>query len=448
MVKRILIVDDDPGMAAAMSGVLARKGCAVDTAADGREALGKIGSRDYPVLITDLRMPGMDGNELVRQVHGIHPSTRIIVVTAHGTVASAVDCVRNGAVEYLQKPFSPDALAAAVEAAFQENGNAGSCDPAGDSEEIVAVDPATLASLQMARKAALTDATILLEAESGAGKEVFARLIHRESARRKGPFVAVNCAALPRELLEAELFGHSKGAFTGAVRERRGHFQAAGGGTLFLDEIGEMSTDLQGRLLRVLQDHIVQPIGSETAVRIDVRVVAATNKNLREQVSLGKFREDLYYRLRVVPIRIPPLRERPGDIEPLVRRFLARFGGNEEAINPHAMEMLLCHRWPGNVRELQNCIQRAMILAGGGELLPAHIDLEPGFREREPEPGRPSSVRTLEDAERETVRRTLVRTGGNRSKAAEALGISPRTLRHKLKQWRDAGKPVAVPAGG
>jgi two-component system response regulator FlrC len=315
--------------------------------------------------------------------------------------------------------------------------------PTPENPDIVAEDPATQAAMELALRAARADVTVLLEAESGAGKEVFARLIHRESPRREGPFVAVNCAALPRELLEAELFGHVKGAFTGALRDRKGHFEAADGGTLLLDEIGEMSPDLQSRILRVVQDHMVQPVGSETITRVNVRLVAATNRNLREEVAAGRFREDLYYRLRVLPIRIPPLRERPADVEPLATRFARLFGGPEACMTPAALRLLLGHTWPGNVRELQNAIQRATILAGDGPIDVQHLDLEPSLR---PIDGAIAAPLSLDGAERDTIRRILEKTRGNRTEAAAALGISPRTLRHKLKQYRDGGAPLAEPA--
>ncbi len=438
MSERILVVDDEPSMALAMERTLRRSGYRVDVAGDGREAMARLARQDYEIVFTDLRMPGVDGYELLKRIRTLSPSMRVVVVTAFGTVDSAVSCVRDGAVDYLQKPFSPEALTRAAERALREGRRTVS---ESDEPDLVAEDPATLHAVGLAVGAAHSEATVLLEAESGAGKEVFARLIHRESPRAAGPFVAVNCAALPRELLEAELFGHVKGAFTGAHRDRKGHFQMADGGTLLLDEIGEMSPDLQGRLLRVLQDRGVQPVGSESRVRIDVRVIGATNRNLREQVAAGRFREDLYYRLRVMPIRIPPLRERPGDIEPLALRFARRFGGARAELTRGALELLRAHAWPGNVRELQNAMQRAAILAGDGPIESRHLDLEPALR---PVTDRAdcASGSTLEEAEREAIRRILITTRGNRTRAAQALGISPRTLRHKLKRYRDEGRPL------
>jgi DNA-binding NtrC family response regulator len=442
MAERILIVDDEPGMALAMAEVLRRKGYDVDTVHGGQDALAALARRAYRAMFTDLRMPGMDGRELLRRVRTLAPAVRVVVVTAYATVQSAVSCVRDGAIDYLMKPFSPEALEKAAAAALKSGAAQA---PDWDKQNVVAADPALVAALDLARRAAASDVTVLLEAESGAGKEVFARLIHRESPRRHGPFVAVNCAALPRELLEAELFGHSRGAFTGAHRDRRGHFQVADGGTLLLDEIGEMNPDLQARLLRVLQDRVIQPVGSEDPLRVDVRVIAATNRCLRDEMLSGRFREDLYYRLRVLPIRIPPLRERPADIEPLARMFARHFGGPDADLTPAAMARLRAHAWPGNVRELQNALQRAAILAGESPIDAGHLDLEPA---PDGQPGGEDSKTplSLEDAERETIRNVLIRTKGNRSEAAAALGISPRTLRHKLKRFRDAGQPVLEPA--
>jgi len=436
MSERILVVDDERQMLVAMSSVLRRRGFVVDTADRGAQALSLLAHRDYGLLVSDLRMPGMDGQELLRRARALRRDLRVIVVTAHGTVASAVACVREGATNYLLKPFSPEALEQSAKEALRGEGAATEDIPI----DFVAEDPTTIHVVDMAARAARTEATILLEAESGAGKEVFARFIHRNSRRSEGPFVAVNCAALPRELLEAELFGHSRGAFTGAVRERKGHFQVADRGTLFLDEVGEMSADLQSRLLRVLQDCLVQPVGCEAPVAVDLRVIAATNRCLRDEVSCGRFREDLYYRLNVLPIRIPPLRERPGDIAPLATRFARRLAGPQVRLTPAGLERLRAHCWPGNVRELENVIQRATLVAGNGPIDACHLEPEPAPRI---EQSGPSAALSLEEAEWEAISKALSESAGNRTEAAATLGISPRTLRHKLKRYRDAGMPVA-----
>ena len=433
---RILVVDDERSMAMAMAQLLRRNRYDVDVVHDAREALGQLSRREYGLVFSDLRMPGMDGRELLNRIRISHPALPVVLVTAFATVESAVRCVREGARDYLMKPFSPEALLAAAATALRN-----SKIKAVDSVEVIAEDPSILRTLELARKAAASDVTVLLEAESGAGKEVFTRVIHRESPRRDGPFVAVNCAALPRELLEAELFGHCKGAFTGAHRDRKGHFLAANGGTLLLDEIGEMNPDLQARLLRVLQDHQIQPIGSDETIDVDVRVIAATNRKLKEDVRCGRFREDLYYRLAVMEIRIPSLRERPRDIEPLARRFVSLYADKNVQITDAALALLKQHDWPGNVRELENAIQRASILAGSDPIDCEHFDLQPALRSTRHDKI-DAAAWTLEEAEWEAIRRTLLHTGGNRSKAALALGISPRTLRHKLKGFRDAGHPV------
>ena len=435
MSKRILVVDDEPQMALAVSQVLMRQGFEVDICVEAVQALEHLTQRDYALVISDLRMPHMNGHELLQRVQTLRAGTPVIVVTAHGTVESAVECVRDGAANYLLKPFDPGTLERAVRQALRLHEGPGAGD---DVSDFVAQDPATLAAVDMARRVARVDATVLLEAESGAGKELFARLIHAKSPRSDGPFVAINCAAMPKDLLEAELFGHVKGAFTGALRERKGHFQAAHGGTLFLDEIGEMSADLQARLLRVLQDRLVQPIGSEKRTRVDVRVIAATHRNLREEVREGRFREDLYYRLRVLPLPIPPLRKRPGDIEPLARRFAERYAPGTR-LRAAALEKLRGHTWPGNVRELENVIQAAAIHATEGAIKATHLTIEPALHDLTEDSAAGFS---LADAERETINRALKNNPGNRAAAAAALGISPRTLRHKLKQYRESGQPV------
>jgi two-component system response regulator FlrC len=435
----MLVVDDEAAMRSAMSQVLTRRGYAVETCGDAETALSLVARRRYDAVISDLRMPGMDGHELLRRIRALQPKIAMMLVTAYGTVESAVRCVRDGASDYLLKPFSPEQLIHAVEELLPRPEDETRWI---DQPAVVAEDPRTAETVELALRAAAVDATVLIEAESGAGKEVIARLIHRESARADGPFVAVNCAAFPKELLEAELFGHSRGAFTGATRERKGHFQVAHGGTLLLDEIGEMGQELQSRLLRVMQDRIIQPIGYDTTVEVDVRIIAATNRNLREEVARGRFREDLYYRLRVFPICIPPLRERPADIEPLVLRCARRHAGPDARITSAALRQLVAHSWPGNVRELENVIQRAAILSAGEPIDVAHLDLQPSPAMR-PTGTAPIS---LEEAERDTIRRALAGSGGNRQAAAAALGISARTLRHKLKRFRDSGMPVPEPS--
>ncbi|ANM30520.1 hypothetical protein ABI59_14470 [Acidobacteria bacterium Mor1] len=446
MAEKILVVDDETQMAVAMERALCRAGYEVQTCHDAEGAMSALRRADFDAVFTDLRMPGTTGDELLRRIRVLDPQLPVVVVTAHGTVSSAVSCVRDGATDYLQKPFSPSALEQAARRALDQREKR---ELPAEDQEMVARDPATLEAISITRRAARSNATVLLEAESGAGKEVFARLIHRESPRARGPFVAINCAALPRELLEAELFGWVKGGHSRADRDRKGRFQQANGGTLLLDEIGEMSADLQARLLRVLQEQAVQPLGSDRDVPIDVRVVAATNRSLRDEVAAGRFREDLYYRLSVMPIPLPPLRERRLDIEPLALRFARQYVGADAELSDEALDALLSYDWPGNVRELQNVLQRASIMVDGSRIDAVHlaIDAMPmspraaaaALRDA---PETPAKSGGLKQAEWDAVRRALETCSGNRTQAAQKLGISPRTLRHKLQKFREEGHPI------
>ena len=433
--SQVLIVDDDREMAHGMCEALRRSGHAVDVAWTGRQGLQRLEASHYDIVVSDLRLPDVDGREVLATARRLRPETPVMLVTAFASVDSAVDCLREGATDYLTKPFSPEALVRSVAACLRGRKTVAVSVPS--SGDLIAEDPRTKQVLQEARRASLADATVLLEGESGSGKEVFARWIHGNGSRAEQPFVAVNCAAIPRELLEAELFGHARGAFTGAHRDRRGLFRAADRGTLLLDEIGEMPADLQARLLRVVQDRSIQPLGSEQTIPVDVRLIAATHRDLAQEVEAGRFRHDLYYRLRVVPIYIPPLRERPGDIEPLARHVLQRAGADFD-LTAQAVAALREHPWPGNVRELENVLQRALVHADAERIDEAALQFDPT-----PAGGlQPPVVQTLDDAERDAIRRCLEFTRGNRAEAARRLGISPRTLRHKLKQYRDNGRPL------
>jgi len=442
---KILIVDDEPQMRLAMTRVLTRAGYAVDEARDGLEALDKLRGAAYPVVVTDVRMPGLDGVAFLGRARELSPATEVLMITAYGTVQSAVEAVRRGARDYILKPFPPEVLERAVgEAIGAREDRAAAAPPGSASKRILTRDPKMERLLDRARRAAESDATILIQAESGAGKELLARFLHEASPRRDGPFVAVNCAAFPRELLESELFGHARGAFTGAVRERRGHFEAAHSGTLLLDEIGEMSAALQAKLLRVLQEREVQRLGEEAPRRVDVRVVASTNLDLAAAVRGGGFREDLYFRLSVIPLRIPPLRERPEDVPLLLEHFCRVYAGKRGplAVSPSAMDRLCAHSWPGNVRELENVVQRAVVLASGEELDVADFFPEeassPAGREGRAGPLHGWRGGTLDQAERFLIEEALVRTGGNRTRAASLVGISVRTLRNKLRGYKVA----------
>jgi DNA-binding NtrC family response regulator len=445
MADALLVVDDEPQMLIALEETLRRRGYAVTTAGSGAEALLRLKERRFQAVLTDMRMPEVGGLDLLRKVRATSPDTPVILLTAYGTVESAVDAMKHGAFDYLLKPFSSESLEAVVARALRDRAPRGE----GGAAEIVTRDPELLAVLERARQAAVSGATVLIEAESGTGKELLARRIHRGSPRGSQPLVAVNCAALPENLLESELFGFERGAFTGAVGSKPGKFELAHRGTLLLDEIGEMAPILQAKLLRVLQEREVDRIGGKEPVKIDVRVIATTNRDLAALVRRGEFREDLYYRLNVIPLSIPPLRRRADDIPLLAELFCQRYGrefGREGVrCGAAALEALGRHRWPGNVRELENTIQRAVALSAGPVIEVEDLMLAP-----EPAPAGPAAGDhpesptaaptggagvTVREMERQLIRSTLDATGGNRTHAARILGISLRTLRNKLNEF-------------
>jgi len=429
---RALVADDEEGVRAVVREVLEGQGLEVSEAPDGDEAARLIGRESFHLLVTDLKMPGLDGLAVLERARAAAPEMEVVVLTAHGTVDSAVRARKLGAFDYLTKPLSgPDELRLVVERALERR-RLRQAEPV-SGEELVAVDPAMRAAVEQLRKVAPTGTSVLLLGESGTGKEVAARFVHRESPRADGPFVAVNCAAVSPQLVESEMFGHERGAFTGAHERRRGRFELADGGTLFLDEIAELPAALQAKLLRVLQERRFERLGGSREIHVDVRLVAATNRDLDVERREGRFREDLYHRLAVFPVRLPPLRDRPGDLDVLVEHLLARIapelGQRRIELEEAARARLRGYAWPGNVRELSNVLERAAILSGGGRIRAGDLSLG-----SVPAAGAPALGGTLADLEREAIRQALEATGGHRKRAAERLGIGLRTLYEKIKQ--------------
>ncbi len=432
MPEEVLVVDDEPQMLIAINETLRREGYSITTAGSAREALGRLREKYYHLVITDMRMPEMSGFDLLKKVKSSTPQTPVVLLTAYGTIQNAVDAMKQGAFDYLLKPFSSESLENVVRRALRSSPERDAC----PSYEIVTQDPDFCQVLARARQAAASSATVLIEAESGTGKELLARMIHQQSPRSSGPFVAVNCAALPENLLESELFGFEKGAFTGASISKPGKFEMAHRGTLLLDEIGEMAPILQAKLLRVLQEHEVDRIGGKEPVRIDVRVIATTNRDLATLVRAGDFREDLYYRLNVIRLNIPPLRQRQRDIPLLADFFCDRYakasGKTGIRCSRAALEILSRQPWPGNVRELENAIQRAAAFAAGAVIEAGDLFMSAPAATAS---AAPSFGTTMREMERQLIQKTLQDTGGNRTHAARLLGISLRTLRNKLNEF-------------
>ena len=433
--NRVLVVDDDAGMRAALEARFLRRGWQVETARAAAEALEKFRRGMHPLIVTDIRMPGEDGFFVMREARALAPHTAVILLTAYANVPDAVAAMKDGACDYLVKPVGFEQLEAAAEKILAQAAVRG-----GVLKEIGGHAPVWLRALERARQAAASDADILIEAESGTGKELVARMIHRLSPRRDRPLVAVNCAAVPEALLESELFGHVKGAFTGAANAKPGKFELADGGTLLLDEVGEMPLALQPKLLRALQEREFDRLGDTRPVHVDLRVIATTNCALIQMVREGKFRPDLYYRLNVIPLKLPPLRERPGDVSELAEFFVRLYApaGKALRLSPALLAQLEAHSWPGNVRELANCVRRAVALSAGTEIgLTALEGAEWASAAPEAAQGN-SSLRpgvSLGEMERRLVEITLTATGGNRSRAAELLGVSLRTVRNKVRSY-------------
>ncbi len=492
---RVLVVDDDPGMRDGMAMSLKRSGFFAEQARSGEEALRMVRPGAYDAVVTDLRMPGIDGLQLTARLKAVDPALPVLLITAFGSLEAAREAMRLGAFDFLSKPFSPEELTAALHKALKAETRLKVEEPA-DAPVILTQDPALGETLALARRAADSRATILIQAESGTGKELLAKLIHGSSPRRNGPFVAINCAAIPENLLESELFGYEKGAFTGATGTKAGRFEQADGGTLVLDEVGELPLGLQGKLLRALQERTVDRLGGTRPIAVDVRLIALTNRDLQAEVKAGRFREDLYYRLNVIPLDLPPLRSRPGDLDLLAAHFAERYARENDRpvqeLAPSFFAALARHGWAGNIRELENVIQRCVVLSQGQRLsqrdlhwllppeslegLPedpperavappvreagrrersgsmptaAEVELPPGAvvaDPRAPLTGLPLGTPvvlplglSLPELERFWLLSTLSALKGNRTHAAEQLDIALRTVRNKINEYRADG---------
>jgi DNA-binding NtrC family response regulator len=444
----ILVVDDESEMRSALSHALTRDGFAVESAASGMKALSKIKNDPVSLVITDLKMPEMSGMEVLGAVKKMAPEIPVIVITAYGSIHNAVEAMQAGAADYLLKPFSFETLGSTVKRVLGSmDGNGAhrhsrqnqAVEPT--TKTLVTQDPKLLDILKLAKSVATSRSTVLIQGESGTGKELLATYIHEHSGYKDEPYVAVNCAALPDTLAESELFGHEKGAFTGAISRKMGKFELAKLGTVVLDEISEMSLPLQAKLLRVLQEREVDRVGGSRSVPMQARVVAISNVDLKKALADNKFREDLYYRINVVPFTLPPLRERRGDIPLLVEHFLEKYSRlnnhDKKKISDVAMKQLVHNKWKGNIRELENSIERAVLISDGPELLPEHL-----FLETVDSAGGTHSVismqagMTVREMEKQLITSTLEEVNDNRTHAAELLGISIRTLRNKLKEYK------------
>jgi len=440
---RILIVDDEEIVRESLSAWLEKDGYTLATAPDGETALDRIRKERWSILLVDLKMPGIDGLQVLEEARKVLPEAAAVIMTAYATVDSAVAAMKIGAYDYLVKPFDPEELSLMIQkivtqqALVRENVLLRKVLKRDyHFRDLISKSPAMQAVFDLARTAARSNSTILILGESGTGKELLARAIHAESPRQQAPFVAVSCAALTETLLESELFGHEKGAFTGAAVRRKGKFEMAHGGTLFLDEIGDISPKLQLDLLRVLEDRHFSRVGGNESIPVDVRIIAATNRDLPKAVADGSFREDLYYRLNVIPVHLPPLRERLEDLPLLAEHFLEQLGAEMnrrvEEVSTEAMALLMSHTWPGNVRELRNVLERAVVVASGRVIEAADL----GLRRSAGEGVDPGAMASLDDVERHHIARVLQDSGGNISLAARTLGIDRATLYNKMRKYQ------------
>ncbi len=449
---RILIVDDQEIMRDSLAQILVREGHEVIAAGDGRSAIARLNSTTrFDLVVSDLKMPRMTGLELLAEVKKFRSDLPVVLMTAFATVQTAVEAMKQGAYDYIQKPFDGDEIKLLVDRTLEHNRLIKENAVLRSMTEISAPRPligSSEAMVEIRRKidlVAKSSATVLIRGESGTGKEVVARAVHHASERKDKPFLAVNCAALSENLLESELFGHEKGAFTGADKMRRGRFELADGGTLLLDEISEIAQSLQAKLLRVLQESVFERVGSSASQQVDVRIIATTNRDLEQAVADGKFRQDLFYRLNVVPVELPPLRQRSEDIADLVRHFLHQIARRENSAFRHveseAMRILQRYDWPGNVRELQNIVERAGVLESEPGVIRANT-IEPWLRPRSGAGSGGLTGKPLADIEKQVILSTLQQFKGHRIKTAGALGIGVRTLGIKLKKWKDDGELV------
>ena len=444
--EKILIVDDEPDTILILQDRLEMDGYKVVTATDGCNALELI-DQDLPDLVLlDIQMPRLDGIETLTHLHEKYPGILVLMLTAHGTIQRAVEATKQGAYDFLGKPFQPEHITQKVDQALEHQRTIEQSTRDAllhNYEEIVGESPPILEVLRIIEKIADTDSTVLVQGESGTGKELVARALHQNSSRREEDMVVVNCAAIPDHLLESELFGHERGAFTGATYQKIGKFERAHGSTLFLDEIADMSIELQSKLLRTLQEGEIERLGGTKVIRVDVRIIAATNQDLRQAIEAGTFRQDLYYRLNMIPIHLPSLRARQQDILILAEYFLQKHSKahNQPArlISQKARELFMQYDWPGNVRELEYSILRAVLFAEGDVILPKHLPEEiQSTRQREAE--NVSVGLTMKEMERELILKTLERMEGNRTRTAEILGISLRSLQYKLKDYEAAAE--------
>jgi two-component system NtrC family response regulator len=453
MPKKIAVVDDDKNLAKMLAYILEEQGHEVVVFHDAPSCQRYLHEHDCDLVITDLQMPNGDGMQLLSEVKKYHPDVVLVIITAFGTVERAVEAMKRGAYDFITKPIDNEELVITVNNALRfgellaENRHLR--DQLSEKYSLDQLVGKSLAMQQvytLVRKVAKSDANVLITGETGTGKELVARAIHYNSQRRDKPFMAVDCSTIPKDLVASELFGHRKGSFTGAIRDKKGKFELANGGTLFLDEIGDVPLETQVKLLRVLQQRTITPLGDERDVPVDVRIIAATNRDLQAAIEAGEFRQDLYYRLNVFPIELPPLRQRREDIPLLVEHFLTKFApGKQVTVTPKAFELLTQYHWSGNVRELENVVERALILSEGGDIYPEHL---PDSLKTSSRPGNglldieiPDEGISLEDLEKDLLQKALRKAGGNQTRAAELLGITRHTLIYRLEKYGLTPKP-------